>query len=163
MAKSRQYWKSLFKYAQKQPFSKLPDCITGDNINIVQYLGIASDEPIRIERHSKRKDIIMPLVDIDWEEDYCGLWCKYNDLLSPTYKNGTRDGCWFCHNQGVEQLRLLRKNYPNLWQILLKWDLDSPVPFKSDGHTVHDYDKRFEMEDKGIIKPNEPFKWKHLE
>ena len=137
-------------------------CATSDNINIVQYLGIASDETIRIERHSKRKNIIMPLVDIGWEEDYCGLHCTYADLLSPTYTNATRDGCWFCHNQGVEQLRLLRKNYPNLWQLLLKWDLDSPVPFKSDGHTVHDYDKRFEMEDNGIINADEPFRWKYL-
>lgn len=163
VAKSRQQGKPLFEYAQKQPFSKLPDCTTGDNINIVQYLGIASDEPIRIERHINRKGIVLPLVDINWQEDYCGLWCKYSGLLSPVYTNGTRDGCWFCHNQGVEQLRLLRKRHPNLWKILLKWDLDSPVPFKSDGHTVHDYDKRFEMEDKGIISPNEPFFWKYLE
>ena len=128
----------------------------------MQYLGIASDETERIIRHSKRKNIILPLVDIDWEEDYCGLWCTYSGLLSPTYKDGTRDGCWFCHNQGVEQLRNLRHNYPELWQILLKWDLDSPVPFKSDGHTVHDYDKRFELEDRGLIKVGEPFYWKYL-
>ena len=136
---------------------------TKGDTKIVQYLGIASDEHIRIERHSKKENIVLPLWDIDWEEDYCGLWCSYNDLLSPTYINGTRDGCWFCHNQGVEQLRLLRKNYPNLWEILLKWDLDSPASFKSDGHTVHDYDKRFELEDKGIIKKDEPFFWKYLE
>jgi hypothetical protein len=142
-------------------FSSCPD--TKDVKNIVSYLGIAADEPIRIKRHEGRKELMLPLVEIGWDEDYCGLWCKYNDLLSPIYTNATRGGCWFCHNQGVEQLRLLRRNHPNLWNILLKWDLDSPVPFKSDGHTVHDYDKRFEMEDKGIIKPNEPFFWKYLD
>ena len=28
------------------------------------------------------------------------------------------------------------KNYPDLWALLLKWDLDSPTTFKADGHTV---------------------------
>ena len=129
----------------------------------MQYLGIASDEHIRIKKHENRKNIIMPLVDKDWEEDYCGLWCKYSGLLSPVYTNGTRDGCWFCHNQGVEQLRLLRRKHPELWAILLEWDKDSPVPFKADGHTVHDYDKRFELEDSGLINPNEPFYWKYID
>ena len=162
MAKSRKQRKSLFKRTEIKPFSVMPDCITGDNINIVQYLGIASDETIRIKRHINRKGIVLPLFDIGWEEDYCGLYCQYSDLLSPSYDDGTRDGCWFCHNQGVGQLRLLRKKHPNLWALLMKWDLDSPVPFKSDGHTVHDYDKRFELEDKGIIDKDEPFKWKYL-
>lgn len=105
----------------------------------------------------------MPLVEIGWEEDYCGLICSYNNLLNPSYIDGYRDGCWFCHNQGVEQLRLLRRKHPKLWKLLLKWDNDSPIKFKSDGHTVHDFDKRFELEDKGIINKNEPFYWKYLE
>ena len=80
----------------------------------VSYLGIAADEPIRIKRHEGKKELMLPLVEIGWDEDYCGLWCKYNDLLSPIYTASSRGGCWFCHNQGVEQLRLLRKRYPNL-------------------------------------------------
>ena len=162
MAESRQQGKPLFEYVEKQPFSALPDCATGNDINIVQYLGIAADEPERIKKHINRKGIVLPLVDMGWEEDYCGLWCSYTDLLSPSYIDGTRDGCWFCHNQGVEQLRNLRRKHPELWKILLKWDKDSPVSFKGDGHTVHDYDKRFEMEDNGIIKIDEPFFWKYL-
>ena len=131
----------------------------GGKINIVQYLGIAADEPERIKRHSV-KGKILPLVDIGWDEAYCRKWCEENDLLSPIYTTATRGGCWFCHNQGVDQLRLLRKNYPDLWQLLLKWDSDSPVTFKSDGHTVHDFDKRFEMEDKGIIQAGDrKFRW----
>lgn len=129
------------------------DCIT--------YLGIAADETERIKRHTA-KDKKMPLVEIGWDEIYCRKWCEENDLLSPIYTTSARGGCWFCHNQGVEQLRLLRKNYPELWELLLKWDDDSPVSFKADGHTVHDFDKRFTMEDAGIIQPNNPFKWRFL-
>ena len=130
---------------------------------VIQYLGIAFDEPKRIERHSQRSGIVLPLVEIGWTEEMCRKWCEDNDLLSPIYTTATRGGCWFCHNQGIEQLRLLRKNYPDLWQLLLKWDLDSPVTFKADGHTVHDFDKRFQLEDEMLIVPEAPFRWKMLD
>lgn len=130
---------------------------------VIQYLGIASDEPKRIERHSQRSGVILPLVETGWTEKMCRKWCEDNDLLSPIYTTATRGGCWFCHNQGIEQLRLLRKNYPDLWQLLLKWDLDSPVTFKADGHTVHDFDKRFQLEDEMLIVPDAPFRWKMLD
>jgi len=134
---------------------------SGADINTVMYLGIAADEPIRIERHKANN--VLPLVDIGWDEAYCRKWCEDNDLLSPIYRDTARGGCWFCHNQGVDQLRLLRKNYPELWRLLLKWDLDSPVTFHSDGHTVHDFDKRFAAEDLGLIQPGDRrFRWKQV-
>ena len=128
----------------------------------MQYLGIAADEPERIKRHT-RPGVILPLVEIGWDEAYCRKWCEENDLLSPIYTNAARGGCWFCHNQGVEQLRLLRRDYPDLWKILLKWDSDSPVTFKPDGRTVHDYDLRYAMEDRGLIPTDRKFRWAMLE
>lgn len=144
----------------KREFSESPNTTGG--INIVQYLGIAADEPERIARHQQKENIRLPLVEIGWDEAYCRQWCEENDLLSPIYTTATRGGCWFCHNQGVEQLRLLRKNYPDLWALLLKWDADSPTTFKPDGHTVHDFDKRFELEDKGVIDTKKRFYWKYI-
>lgn len=86
------------------------------------------------------------------------------DMLSPTYEGSTRDGCWFCHNQSIAQLRKLRKEYPELWALLLKWDKDSPVTFKADGHTVHDFDERFRLEDERLIDPNaKVFRWSMLD
>lgn len=134
----------------------------GRKINIVQYLGIAADEPLRIARHIKKPNVVLPLVEIGWEEDLCGLIAGYQNLLSPTYNTAMRDGCWFCHNQGVDQLRNLRKIHPDLWALLLKWDADSPVSFKPDGHTVHDFDERFALEDQGLITPSENWKWAYL-
>ena len=128
----------------------------------IQYIGIAADEPNRFGQLSDKKK--SPLVEIGWNEAYCRQWCEENNLLSPIYTTATRGGgCWFCHNQGVGQLRLLRKNYPELWALMLKWDNDSPVPFHADGHTVHDFDERFALEDQGIVSENEPWKWKYLE
>lgn len=127
----------------------------------VTYAGIAADETKRIERWTGKME--MPLVEIGWTEADCHKWCKANDLLSPIYATATRGGCWFCHNQSVGQLRLLRKDYPELWALMLKWDADSPVTFKADGHTVHDYDRRFALEDDGMILPDEPFRWAMLD
>lgn len=136
--------------------------VNGTEHRVVQYLGIAADEPDRIASQVGKDNIMLPLVELGWEEDLCGLWCKYNGLLSPTYETSTRDGCWFCHNQGVDQLRNLRKTYPELWEILLKWDEDSPVTFKP-GRTVHDFDRRFKLEDEGLLKAGDPcFKWSQL-
>lgn len=127
----------------------------------VQYIGIAVDEPNRFGQLSNIKK--SPLVEAGWDESNCRKWCEENDLLSPIYTTATRGGCWFCHNQGVEQLRLLRKNYPDLWALMLKWDADSPVTFHADGHTVHDFDERFALEDQGIVSADEPWKWSYLD
>lgn len=126
----------------------------------IEYIGIAADEPNRFGNLSDKKK--SPLVEIGWDEAYCRKWCEANDLLSPIYTTVAR-GCWFCHNQSVNQLRLLRKNYPDLWQLMLKWDNDSPVTFHADGHTVHDFDRRFALEDGGFIVPGESFRWKMLD
>lgn len=129
----------------------------------VSYVGIASDEPTRIERQKGKEGTLLPLVEIGWSESDCRNWCEENNLLSPIYTDATRGGCWFCHNQGVNQLRLLRKNYPEYWDLMLKWDNDSPVTFKPDGHTVHDFELRFQLEDKGLIYPYDRFKWSDLD
>lgn len=143
-------------------FSLSPEA-RGANTNVVQYLGIAADEPERIERHRGKPGIMLPLVDIGWDEAYCRKWCEENDLLSPIYTDSARGGCWFCHNQRVDQLRLLRQRYPEYWTLLLKWDKDSPVTFHADGRTVHDFEKRFSMEDFGLVPANRKFRWKMLE
>ena len=127
----------------------------------MEYLGIAADEPKRFGQLNEKKRA--PLVEFGIDEELCGLYCQYNDILSPSYQTSFRDGCWFCHNQGVNQLRNLWKNYPDLWAILMKWDLDSPVTFKADGHTVHDFDKRFQMEVEKRIPADRTFRWEMLE
>lgn len=126
----------------------------------IQYIGIASDEPNRFHNLTDTK--LSPLVEVGWTEQNCREWCEREGLLSPIYTQSARGGCWFCHNQGVQQLRLLRKQYPDLWALLLKWDSDSPVTFHADGHTVHDFDRRFALEDSGFLFPYDRFKWDML-
>lgn len=65
--------------------------------------------------------------------------------------------------EAIKQLRLLRKNYPEYWKLLLKWDSDSPVTFHPDGHTVHDFDRRFSLEDVGAVPKDRKFRWWMIE
>ena len=62
---------------------------------LVQYLGIAADEPDRIASHIGKDGVKLPLVELGWEEDLCGLWCKYSGLLSPTYETALGMGAGF--------------------------------------------------------------------
>lgn len=126
---------------------KYPECES--------YIGVASDELKRIQRHQDKA--VMPLVMAGWDEQYCFKWAKDNALISPIYNSSARGGCWFCHFQGTEQLRLLRKNYPEYWELLMRWSDDSPVSFKP-GRTVRDYDARFRMEELGLINTR-VFRW----
>ena len=62
--------------------------------NGIEYIGIAADEPLRIQRPSK-PNVRMPLVEIGWDEAYCRRWCEENNLLSPVYQTGARGGVGF--------------------------------------------------------------------
>lgn len=125
------------------------------------YLGIAANEGPRILRHLRRQNVQLPLVDAGWTEDDCYRWCEEQGLLSPTYSTFARDGCWFCPNQPVERLRWLRKERPELWALMLRWDEASPVRFKSHG-TVGMYEKRFAAEDAGQCPVGRSFRWEMI-
>lgn len=113
------------------------------------YVGYAIDEK-KPDRQAKIKNCydlrMYPLCNHNLRERECRKICSDLGLLSPTYTTSERDGCWFCHLQSLEQLRLLRKGHPDKWQMLLNWDLESPVTFKPDV-TVHDLELRFQLEE----------------
>lgn len=122
------------------------------------YIGIAADEHERIT-NTQNINQLLPLVDAGWSEADCMSWCEENGLVSPIYKTSVRGGCWFCPKQSLGDLRNLYNNHPELWQLLMKWDKDSPVTFRANGLTVHDFDRRFGMENRGIIPQDRTFRW----
>lgn len=130
----------------------------------ISYWGIAADEPNRIKKHKSKPNVRMPLVEAGWSEEDCREWCKKNGLLSPIYTDAKRGGCWFCPQQIIGNLRILRKMYPEYWALMMKWDTDSPMKFKADGHTVHDFERRFQMEDDGLLSSDgKVFRWNMLD
>lgn len=136
-----------------------------NNTQTVQYIGIAADEPRRTGQLNEH--LRSPLVEFGIPEAQCMEICKKLKLLAPSYLQSKRSGCWFCHAQPIAQLRILRKQHPQLWKKLLLWDERSPIPFRHGtrhgNHTVHDFDTRFSLEDDGVIQPDDArFKWAML-
>ena len=140
---------------------KMPPLDKLERKNIV-YIGIAADEPKRFHNLTEHKR--SPLVEHGITGADARKICEEIGLLSPIYTQSARGGCWFCHNQSIGQLRLLRKQYPEYWELMLKWDKDSPVTFRADGRTIHDFDRRFQLEDEGFLDKNDKsFRWSMLD
>lgn len=78
-------------------------------------------------------------------EQDCLNFLKERGLDNPLYNKFKRCGCWFCPKQSMDSLRILRADYPELWQQLLEWQKDSRVTFKPN-YTVQDLEERFRKE-----------------
>lgn len=80
--------------------------------------GIAANEKDRLESNSANQRIsILELLDVREYETYS--ICKNEGLLSPTYSFSERGGCWFCPNQKIQELELLYREFPYLWDELM--------------------------------------------
>ena len=85
------------------------------------YEGIAFDEKERLERmHNNRGSIsLLEKYEVVEEETY--PICNKYGLLSPIYDGRRkRQGCWFCPNQGYEEMADTKQHYPHLWKELEK-------------------------------------------
>lgn len=109
------------------------------NCNYEMYVGIAIDEPERLERaHSKGQVSLLERFNVK-EDDTYGILKPYN-LLSPTYSFAKRGGCWFCPNQGIKVFANLKQKHPKLWAELVLLSKD-----KNKVSEVFRYNKTFEQ------------------
>ena len=107
--------------AKARPLDKaLKDC------DIV-YIGYAKGEE---KRMMKNKQFKYPLIEWGWTEKKCLEYCKEKGLLNPLYTKFKRLGCWFCPKQNKQSLKVLKRDYPALWNILLQLEELSPHGFK---------------------------------
>ena len=96
----------LRKHQKQQP----PDTI--------QYIGIAADEPKRLQRLNQNE--VSLLDKYHYTESMAKELCKSEGLLSPVYDFTTRGGCWFCPNAKKQELRHLFEHHPDLWNRMLE-------------------------------------------
>lgn len=87
--------------------------------DVVQYIGIAKDEPNRLSRLDGIKKISL-LDKYGCTEAMARQKAEEYGLLSPIYTTGSRNGCWFCPNVSIKQLGRFRKAHPDLWTELVK-------------------------------------------
>jgi len=109
---------------------------------VIQYVGIAYDEPKRYERLNHQTHIA-PLYDLKITEKEAMEICEKYDLVSPIYKTSFRGGCWFCPKQRLSQLKWLYQKHNDLWNILKEMEKDSFNTFKPNT-TLKDLEERFE-------------------
>ena len=89
--------------------------------NCVQYIGIAIDEPERLERvHKKNQVSLLERYGVREGGTY-DIIRPYN-LISPTYNFSDRGGCWFCPNAKIPELAHTKKHHPELWDELIAID-----------------------------------------
>lgn len=112
---------------------------------IIQYVGIAYDEPERYERLNHETHIA-PLYDLKITEKEAMEICEKYDLLSPIYKTSFRGGCWFCPKQRLSQLKWLYQEHNDLWNILRDMEKDSFNTFKPNT-TLKDLEERFKNDE----------------
>lgn len=87
--------------------------------NIVQYIGIAKDEPSRLGRIDGSRKISL-LDKYNYTEAMARQKAEEYGLLSPIYTTGSRNGCWFCPNASIKQFGRFRKAHPDLWAELVE-------------------------------------------
>ena len=112
---------------------------------IIQYVGIAYDEPERYERLNHETHVA-PLYDLKITEKEAMEICEKYDLLSPIYKTSFRGGCWFCPKQRLSQLKWLYQEHNDLWNILRDMEKDSLNTFKPNT-TLKDLEERFKNDE----------------
>ena len=109
---------------------------------VVQYIGIASDEQERLVRLNGQKISLLDKYGVDEAGAY--ELCKRAGLLSPIYEFANRNGCFFCPTE----LRHLRRHHPDLWGRLLQIQAlpNKPTERFNRTMTLYDIEKRLSTE-----------------
>ena len=116
--------------------------------DIVQYVGIAIDEPKRLARLKQegKTSQISLLAKYGYTEDMAKAKCLEYGLLSPIYGGGNRNGCWFCPNVRIKDFAKFKLAHPALWAELLELGKTPNLcsyGFKY-GKTVQEIDERID-------------------
>ena len=123
--------------------------------DLVQCVGIAFDEAYRLERKNNQDECHKhPLVEWEWAEEQCLRYCYDKgfdwgglyEIFRKEVGRCPRVSCWCCPLQSFADLRILRKNFPDLWQKLRDMDRRTWRKFMKN-YSVDDLDVRFAFEE----------------
>lgn len=100
---------------------------------VIQYIGIAVDEPVRLERLPKNK--LAPLAEWDMTEEDCLNYCRLHGIAwregdIDLYDILQRVSCWCCRNKNLKELRAIWKCLPDYWLRLLRLQDSIGEPMK---------------------------------
>lgn len=108
---------------------------------VVQYIGIAADEPHRI------RDKRYPLAEWGVTEAAALEYCYAHGYdWGGLYEHFPRVSCWCCPLKSLPELRKLRHEFPELWARLREMDARAWNSFRID-YSVDQLERRFALED----------------
>lgn len=112
----------------------------------IVYLGICSDEPQRLQKLEDHKRA--PLAEWGITEAECLRGCYDAGFdWGGMYEHLDRLSCKFCKNKNLRELRNIRKYYPEVWDELKDYQRRTDRPYKGEGQSVFDLEKRFAFEE----------------
>lgn len=112
--------------------------------DFIQYVGIAADEPKRLER-LQGTNMVSLLAKYGYIEQMAFDLCKRYRLLSPVYNFSKRGGCWFCPNATIKEFAHIKQNHSELWEELYKLSLENNLVSQ-----LFKYNKTFAEVDKEV-------------
>lgn len=112
--------------------------------DVVQYIGIAADEPHRVKNDSAKR---YPLVSWGMAERDCLKYAYERGFdFGGLYSRLKRVSCWCCPFTSLENLRALRQLHPRLWERLIVWDNASWSQYRRT-YSAQELEIRFALED----------------
>ena len=118
-----------------------------EKYEVIEYVGIAADETYRLTRRcNQRPSVRLPLVEWGMTEAECLAYCKERGYdWGGLYEKFSRVSCWCCPLQSLKELRVLYRDFPELWEQLKTWDAMTWRPFKTNCSVVQ-LEQRFDFE-----------------
>lgn len=120
---------------------------------IVEYVGIAADETHRIDiRPHKNYTKVYPLIKWNMTENNCLQYC-YDHGITWTqdgirlYDILDRVSCQHCQQKNLKELKNIKTYLPTLWESFKDWQEKIPYAYRSDGKTIFDLDRRFDIDE----------------
>lgn len=123
--------------------------------DVVEYIGIAVDEPKRLVKKRKGNKLF-PLADWKMTEKDCLSFCRergysWEEDGVDLYNILDRVSCWCCANKNLKELRNYYLYLPKYWQKLKDLQSRTDKPFKYNKYTIFDLEKRFKTNKKKFI------------
>lgn len=116
-----------------------------------EYVGIATDEPLRLNKERKGNKLF-PLAEWNMTEKDCLKYCYdkgFNWLEDDIelYSILDRVSCWCCCNKNLKELKNYYKYLPKYWNKLKYMQSKLDRPMKYNKYTVFDLEERFKEEE----------------
>lgn len=114
-----------------------------------RWIGLAADELHRVNQKGlDAGEFRYPLIEWGKTEADCLEYCREKGFdWGGLYDEMKRVSCWCCPLQGIAELKVLRRDYPELWAKLKEMDARSSRPFRTD-YTIYGLEHKIDgMED----------------